>query len=219
MVGGAYLAFEGAEKVWERLRQHDDHVGDLPTPTGDGHDEKALVASAVRTDLILSTEIMVIALKEVADESFWSRLAILVVVAVALTIGVYGVVGLIVKMDDAGLSLCQRRSRFSRTLGRWLVAAMPRLLSVISVVGVIAMLWVGGHILLSNAAEVGWHWPYDSVHHAEEDIRDATGGLGAVLGWLFNTFVSFLVGLVVGGLIVLVTHLVPFRRKGEGPAH
>jgi predicted DNA repair protein MutK len=171
----------------------------------------------VRTDLILSTEIMVIALKEVADQSFWMRLAILVVVAIALTIGVYGVVGLIVKMDDVGLSLAQRRSRLSRSIGRGLVAAMPRLMAVISVVGVIAMIWVGGHILLSNAAEVGWHWPYDTVHHVEEDIHHAAHGVGALLGWLFNTFVSFVVGLVVGGLIVAVLHLLPSRR-GHGPA-
>ena len=217
MVGGAYLAFEGAEKVWERIRHHDDHVGDLPTPSAEGRDEKVLVSSAVRTDLILSTEIMVIALKEVADESFWARLSILVVVAVAITIGVYGVVGLIVKMDDVGLGLAQRKSRFSQSIGRGLVAAMPRLLAIISVVGVIAMLWVGGHILLSNAAEVGWHWPYDSVHHVEEDIHHDTGGLGSLLGWLFNTFVSFVVGLVVGGVIVAVMHVLPFRR-GHGAA-
>jgi predicted DNA repair protein MutK len=221
MVGGAYLAFEGAEKIWERLR-HEDHTGatggHVPRAGAEGHDEKALVSSAVRTDLILSTEIMVIALKEVADESFWARLSILVVVAIAITIGVYGVVGLIVKMDDVGLSLAQRRSRLSRSVGRGLVAAMPRLLAVISVVGVIAMLWVGGHILLSNAAEVGWHWPYDSVHHVEEDIHSAAHGVGGLLGWLFNTFVSFLVGLVVGGLIVAVMHLLPSRR-GHGGGH
>jgi predicted DNA repair protein MutK len=213
MVGGTYLAFEGAEKIWERIRHHDDRVGDLPTGGAPGHDEKVLVSSAVRTDLILSTEIMVIALKEVADESFWARLAILVVVAIAITIGVYGVVGLIVKMDDVGLSLAQRGSRLSRSVGRGLVAAMPRLLAVISVVGVIAMLWVGGHILLSNAAEVGWHWPYDTVHHAEEDVHDAAHQLGGVLGWLFNTAVSFVVGVVVGAVVVAVMHLLPHRRR------
>ncbi|MDH2415126.1 DUF808 domain-containing protein [Nocardioides sp. CER19] len=224
MVGGAYLAFEGAEKIWERIR-HTPHAGGeagggLPGPSAEGRDEKLLVSSAVRTDLILSTEIMVIALKEVADESFWARLAILVVVAIAITIGVYGVVGLIVKMDDVGLSLAQRRSRLSQSVGRGLVAAMPRLLATISVVGVIAMLWVGGHILLSNAAEVGWHWPYDTVHHAEEDIHHDVAGVGGLLGWLFNTFVSFVVGLVVGGVLVAVMHVLPLRRGGHagGPA-
>jgi len=219
MVGGAYLAFEGAEKIWEALRHHDDHVGDLPSPNPDGHDERLLVSSAVRTDLILSTEIMVIALKEVADESFWARLSILVVVAIAITIGVYGLVGLIVKMDDVGLSLAERRSRLSRAVGRGLVAAMPRLLAVISVVGVIAMLWVGGHILLSNAAEVGWHWPYDTVHHAEEDIHESVHGFGGLLGWLFNTFVSFVVGVAVGAVVVVAVHLATHRRRGAAAEH
>ena len=219
MVGGAYLAFEGAEKVWERIRHHEDGAGDPAAPSAEERDEKVLVSSAIRTDLILSTEIMVIALKEVADESFWARLSILVVVAIAITIGVYGVVGLIVKMDDVGLGLAQRRSRFSQSVGRGLVAAMPRLLAVISVVGVIAMLWVGGHILLSNAAEVGWHWPYDVVHHAEEDIHDAVRGVGSLLGWLFNTFVSFVVGLVVGGLLVALMHVLPFRRGHGAGGH
>jgi predicted DNA repair protein MutK len=217
MVGGAYLAFEGAEKIWEGLRHHDDHVGDLPAPAhaaadDPADDERQLVRSAVRTDLILSTEIMVIALKEVADESFWARLAILVVVAVAITIGVYGLVGLIVKMDDVGLGLAQRRSRLSRSVGRGLVAAMPRLLAVISVVGVIAMLWVGGHILISNVAEVGWHWPHDTVSSAEEHVHSAVHGLGGVLGWVFETFVSFVVGLLVGAVLVVGAHLLPTRR-------
>lgn len=222
MIGGAYLAFEGAEKIWERLRHHDDHVGDLPAvdPAGvRGRDERTLVASAVRTDLILSTEIMVIALKEVADESFWSRLAILVVVAIAITIGVYGVVGLIVKMDDAGLSLAQRRSRLSRSVGRGLVAAMPRLLAIISTVGVVAMLWVGGHILLTNSYELGWHPPYGWVHGVEADIHHAVSGVGSLLGWLFNTLVSALVGLVVGAVIVAVMHVLPLGRRGRAGVH
>jgi predicted DNA repair protein MutK len=225
MVGGAYLAYEGAEKVWELLRpQRGDHGpghgGDDPaTGQTGGHDEKAIVSGAVRTDLILSTEIMVIALKEVTDQPFLSRLAILVVVAIVITIAVYGVVGLIVKMDDAGLSLSQRRSRLSQGLGRGLVAAMPRLLAIISAVGVVAMLWVGGHILLTNAHELGWHPPYDWVHHVEEDIHHAVGGVGAVLGWLFNTAVSAVVGLVVGAVAVAVLHLVPHRRAVPSAGH
>ena len=219
MLGGAYLAFEGAEKVWEHLRHHDDRVGDLPTPHPDGHDERAIVSGAVRTDLILSTEIMVIALKEVADQPFLARLAILVVVAIVITIAVYGVVGLIVKMDDAGLSLAERRSRLSRSVGRGLVAAMPRLLSVISVVGVVAMLWVGGHILLTNAHELGWRPPYDWVHGVEEDIHHATGGVGAALGWLFNTAVSAVVGLLVGAVVVALMHVLPHRRDDATAGH
>jgi uncharacterized protein len=219
MIGGTYLAFEGAEKVWERISHHDDHVGDLPTPSVEiGPDaEKRMVAGAVRTDLILSAEIMVIALDEVADESFFARLAILVVVAFVITIAVYGVVALIVKMDDAGLLLTQRESPFAQRLGHGLVAAMPRLLAVISLVGTVAMLWVGGHILLVNVHEVGW-WdaPYDFVHDLEHDVHEAVGALGGVLGWCVNTAISAVIGLVVGAVVVLVVHLLPIGDHDTG---
>src|SRR6478735_5113683 len=168
MVGGAYLCYEGAEKVWAKLRGHDDH----PVPvTASGADaEKAMVASAIRTDLILSAEIMVIALNEVADQPFVSRLLILVVVALAITAAVYGVVAIIVKLDDIGLSLTQRRSSFAQRTGHLLVVGTPRLLSVISVVGVAAMLWVGGHIFLNGLHELGWDPLYDVVHHLEHAV-------------------------------------------------
>lgn len=218
MIGGTYLAFEGAEKVWERISNHDDHVGDLPTPSVDiGPDaEKRMVAGAVRTDLILSAEIMVIALNEVADESFWARLAILVVVAVVITVAVYGVVALIVKMDDAGLLLTQRTSAFAKRLGHGMVSAMPRLLAVISLVGTLAMLWVGGHILLVNVHEVGW-WeaPYELVHDLEHEIQEAVGALGGVLAWSANTAISAVVGLVVGSVVVVIVHLLPIGRDHD----
>ncbi len=125
--------------------------------------EKTLVAGAVRTDLILSAEIMVIALNEVAHEPFFSRLVILLVVALAITVVVYGVVGLIVRMDDMGLALAGRDSRGgSQRVGRALVTGMPKVLAVISVVGTVAMLWVGGHILLTGTDELGWHAPRTS---------------------------------------------------------
>jgi predicted DNA repair protein MutK len=174
-----------------------------------------MVSSAIRTDFILSAEIMVIALNEVADQSLIPRALILLVVAVAITILVYGVVGAIVKMDDVGLLLAQRKSELAQRLGLGLVRAMPRLLAIISVVGVVAMLWVGGHILLVNSAEVGWHWPYDTVHHWEEALHDAVPGFGAVLGWLLNTAVSALVGLAVGALLVAVLHVLPLRKKAS----
>jgi predicted DNA repair protein MutK len=209
MLGGTYLCYEGAEKVWERISGHQPKA--LAAESG-AEAEEAMVSSAVRTDFILSAEIMVIALNEVADESFLPRAAILVVVAVAITVLVYGVVGLIVKMDDVGLHLAQRPSALAQRFGLGLVRAMPRLLTVISVVGVAAMLWVGGHILLVNSAEVGWHWPYDTVHHWEEDVHDAVAGLGSVLGWLLNTAVSALIGIVWGAIVVAVMHVLPFGK-------
>lgn len=208
MLGGTYLAFEGAEKIWSKISGHGAH--DAPAVERGADAEKSMVAGAVRTDLILSAEIMVIALNEVADESFWAELAILVVVAFAITAVVYGVVALIVKMDDAGVMLAGRESGLSQRVGHALVAAMPRLLAVITVVGTVAMLWVGGHILLVNLAEVGW-WeaPYDWVHHLEEDVEEAVGGaLGATLAWLVNTGFSALAGLVVGAIVATVVNLV-----------
>jgi len=209
MLGGTYLCYEGAEKVWERIRGHEPKA--LAAESG-AEAEEAMVSSAVRTDFILSAEIMVIALNEVADESFLPRAAILVVVAFAITVLVYGVVGLIVKMDDVGLHLAERPSAVAQRFGLSLVRAMPRLLAIISVVGVAAMLWVGGHILLVNSAEVGWHWPYDTVHHWEEGVHDAVAGLGSVLGWLLNTAVSALIGIVWGAIVVAAVLLSPFGQ-------
>ncbi len=209
MLGGTYLCYEGAEKVWEKLGGHQEqHLAVEDGPEA----ESSMVSSAIRTDFILSAEIMVIALNEVADEALVPRALILLVVAVAITILVYGVVGLIVKMDDVGLHLAERRSPFAQRLGLGLVRAMPRLLTVISAVGVVAMLWVGGHILLVNSAEVGWHWPYDTVHHWEEAVHDAVPGVGGIVGWLLNTAVSAVVGIVVGSIVVAVVHLLPRRR-------
>ena len=172
------------------------------------------MSGAVRTDFILSAEIMVIALDEVADEPLLTRGIILAVVGVAITVLVYGVVGLIVKMDDAGLSLSQRPSAGVARFGRGLVQAMPKLLGVIAAVGTAAMLWVGGHILLVGSDDLGWHGPYDLVHSLEEDVHDAGGALGGVAGWLVNTLCSAAVGLVVGAVAVLVMGLVHRARGG-----
>jgi predicted DNA repair protein MutK len=112
------------------------------------------------------------------------------------------------------LHLAGRESGFSRGVGRGLVSAMPRLLSTLSVVGVAAMIWVGGHILLVGLDDLGLHAPYSWVHHAEEAVHDATGALGGVLGWLTNTVGSAILGLLVGAVVVAVMHVIP-RRGGD----
>ncbi|WP_222270858.1 DUF808 domain-containing protein [Modestobacter marinus] len=211
MIGGAYLSYEGAEKVWHKLRPHHDaHAegGEEKAP-----DEDTIVSGAVRTDFILSAEIMVISLNEVVDQGFWSRAVILVVVALAITVLVYGVVGVIVKMDDVGLSLAERPSKGVASFGRGLVKGMPKLLTALTVIGTAAMLWVGGHILLVGTDDLGWHGLYSVVHHLEEAAHEATGALGGLVGWLVNTFASALIGLVVGALVVLVMSLTVHRRK------
>ncbi|WP_102142811.1 DUF808 domain-containing protein [Mycobacterium hubeiense] len=218
MVGATYLCYEGAEKVWGRLRKHGGHDHHaVPAAAVGGDAEKFMVTGAIRTDFILSAEIMVIALNEVADQSFWPRLIILVVVALIITAAVYGVVAGIVKMDDIGLRLTQRASRFAQSIGRGLVAGMPKLLGALSLIGTVAMLWVGGHILLIGTDELGWHWPYGLVHHLEEYAHHVAG-VGGVLGWLINTAASAVVGLIVGAVVVAVMHVVPFPRRKE-PQH
>lgn len=175
-----------------------------------------MVAGAIRTDLVLSAEIMVISLNEVAAETFWMRAIILVVVALGITALVYGVVALIVKMDDVGLRLAQGGNRAMASLGEGLVRAMPAVLATLATVGIAAMLWVGGHILLVGADELGWHAPYDLVHHAEEWVLHATGALGGFLGWLTNTIGSAIVGLVVGAVVVAVVTGITRLRGGSG---
>jgi hypothetical protein len=210
MLGGTYLCYEGAHKVYEKLSGHGAHAKE-----GQGLiDEDTVVTGAVRTDFILSAEIMVIALNEVTDQAFVARAMILAVVAVGITVLVYGVVGLIVKMDDVGLSLAQRPSAGVAKLGRGMVRGMPKLLTVISVIGTAAMLWVGGHILLVGTDDLGWHGLYDLVHHAEEAAHDAAGALGGLVGWIVNTLASAAIGLLVGGIVVAVTLLVA-RMRGQ----
>lgn len=215
MAGGTYLCFEGAEKVLEKLRSVD-HSTDVPIAAVGGEREEQVVAGAIRTDLILSTEIMVIALKEVIEETIVSRGIILVVVALFVTVLIYGTVAAIVKMDDIGLRLARERTGTMQRLGETLVAAMPRVLTGLATIGTAAMLWVGGHILLVGADELGWHAPYDWVHDIEVAITDATG---AALGWVFNTLVSAIVGLVVGLAVVKVLEAFGLGHHEPDEAH
>ena len=212
MLGGTYLCFEGAEKIWEVVSGHHEQESDLPAAAMGREQEDIMVRGAITTDFILSAEIMVIALNEVADEPLVARAIVLVLVAIAITALVYGVVALIVKMDDIGLYLTERDNPMSQRIGRGLVRGMPMLLRALSFLGIVAMLWVGGHILLVGLDELGWHGPYDLVHHAEEAVAGAVPALGGVLGWLANTFASAVLGLLVGAVVVAIRHLVPSRR-------
>ena len=205
MAGATFLCFEGAEKVWGWISGHDAHAA--PTAVAGEDAEKTLTSGAIRTDFILSAEIMVIALNEVAQQTFWLRLASLIVVAIVITAAVYGVVALIVKMDDAGLALAQRSSNFAQKLGRGLVAAMPKVLSTLSIVGTVAMLWVGGHILLAQSYEAGL------VHDAEHWVSHAIGFAEGGVAWLVNTGISAVVGLVIGAIVAAIVHVLPFGKK------
>ncbi|CAB4816602.1 MAG: DUF808 family protein [Actinobacteria bacterium] len=217
MFGGCFLAYEGAHKLIHALR-HDDHDHDEPAVVSGPEAESSVVRGAIRTDFILSAEIMVIALKEVIEEPVISRGVILAIVGVVITVIVYGVVALIVKMDDVGLRLAERPSPSSQRVGRALVTGMPKLLTWLSVVGTAAMLWVGGHILLVGADELGWTGPYHLVHEIEKLVHDVSG-IGGVLSWLINTAASALVGLVVGSLIVGIATILPIGKTKPQQSH
>lgn len=216
MCGGSFLAYEGAHKVIHAIR-HDDHDHDEPAVERGPDAESKTIAGAVRTDFILSAEIMVISLKEVIEEPVVSRGVILAIVGVLITVVVYGVVALIVKMDDFGLRLTQRPSEKAQRFGRNLVVGMPKLLAWLSVIGTAAMLWVGGHILIVGFDELGWTTPYHLVHELESLVHDVPV-VGGVLGWMINTLASAIVGLVVGSAIFWVVTQVSKLRgvKGTG---
>lgn len=216
MVGGAYLCYEGAHKILHAL-QKDDHDHDVPAVMSGADAEAATISGAIRTDFILSAEIMVIALKEVVDEPIVSRAVIMVVVAFLITVIVYGLVAGIVKMDDVGLKLSQRASRSSQRMGRGLVNGMPVLLKWLSLIGTAAMLWVGGHILLVGTDELGWHWPYEQVHDLEHKVHDVSSGLRGVLEWLINTACSAVLGIAVGMAVALGVARLPKRSKPSDP--
>ncbi|MHA7238915.1 DUF808 domain-containing protein [Arthrobacter sp. TMS1-12-1] len=217
MLGGTYLCYEGAEKVWHKLRGH--HESQKAPAVERGPEAEARVTKgAITTDFILSCEIMVISMNEVSSESIWARAMILVVVALAITVLVYGAVALIVKMDDIGLHLTTKGSPGAQRFGEMLVKGMPAVLAAITFIGTIAMLWVGGHIMLQGAYDLGWHLPYDLVHVLESPFVDIAV-VGGFLAWLVNTLCSAILGLLWGSVVLAIVHpllkALPFGTKGD----
>ncbi|HEX8639903.1 MAG TPA: DUF808 domain-containing protein [Allosphingosinicella sp.] len=218
MLGGAYLCYEGAEKIWHALAGAKHSLAEKAAELNSLEHEQTMVAGAIRTDFILSAEIMAIALAEVTAETFPMRAGILAVVAVAITAGVYGAVGLIVKMDDIGLHLAARRSAAARSIGRGLVRAMPKVMAALSAIGIAAMIWVGGGIIVHGLEVFHVAAPAHLIHDAAEAVaHDAPFG-GSILGWVAGAAGAGLFGLAVGGLIVLVHHLAVARKGGHGAA-
>ena len=190
MLGGAYLSYEAAEKILHAIR---------PSP---GHDaepavsEEARVSGAIKTDFILSAEIMAITLETVAGSPSWMQAIVLGGVGALLTVLVYGAVALIVKADDIGLAMTAYRSGAVRAVGRGLVVGVPVVMKILSIVGTAAMAWVGGGILLHGVERLGWPDPAEWLHH----LAAATGP-GE---WFVTAGVSGVLGLAVGALLVPV---------------
>ena len=214
MLGGAYLCFEGAEKVVHAFAPHADHEVQKDFDTKDpARLEEEKVAGAIKTDFILSAEIMTIALATIESPSFWLQAVTLAVVGIFITIAVYGAVALIVKMDDVGLHMAATgRSGGGRALGRGLVLAMPKLMALLSTVGTAAMLWVGGNIVI-HGLEVThlWAWPYETIHHAAEVVAQAVPVAQGFVTWAVTAALDGVFGLILGIL------LIPLATRVIGP--
>ena len=222
IVGGAYLCFEGGEKVLEKL-------GWLPGHHAE-HDEtgaftaeeleRGIVSSATRTDLILSAEIMLVSLAGLSNETGIMRVAVLVAVAFFMTFFVYGLVALLVKADDFGLHLAKDAVRPEDNrpgpvdnLGRTIVRVMPHVFNVIGIVGTVAMLWVGGHLVIENLAEVG----VPVFHHLLETAEHAVSAVGSFVTWLVETLLSGIFGVVLGAVVAwIVVGISMLGRKVRG---
>ena len=205
MLGGAYLCFEGAEKVAHALGFGHDHGGpDGSHATGDpAHLEEQKVAGAIKTDFILSAEIMTIALAAIPESTFWMEAATLATVAVGITVAVYGAVALIVKADDVGLYM-SRNARLSptRALGRGIVNAMPKFLKLLTIVGTAAMLWVGGSIIVHGLDQMGWPQVYDWIHYVAKDVAYGAGDWAGAVKWAVTAGLDGLLGLALGVVLI-----------------
>ncbi|WP_416368302.1 DUF808 domain-containing protein [Tritonibacter mobilis] len=219
ILGGCYLCFEGAEKIAHVVLPHDDHSGgpDGSHDIGDpAHLEEQKVKGAIKTDFILSAEIMTISLSTIESDVLWIQAATLAVVGIMITIVVYGVVAVIVKMDDVGLWLTKvGRTGVTRALGRGIVAFMPWFLKMLTVVGTAAMLWVGGSIIVHSAHQMGWHWPEDTIYSFAKSVAQGDG----LVEWLVKAVVDGLLGFVVGLLLIPLATKVIAPLFGAKAAH
>ncbi|KZY32142.1 ABC transporter [Roseovarius sp. HI0049] len=207
MLGGAYLCFEGAEKVAHALGFAHEHGGPDGSHkiTDPAHLEEAKIKGAIKTDFILSAEIMTIALAAIPPSNIWMEGATLAVVAVGITAAVYGAVALIVKADDVGLYLAENGMLgLTRALGRWIVRAMPRFMWLLTVVGTAAMLWVGGSIIIHGLDTMGWPVIYDGIHHFAEDIGHEAGRAEGAVTWGIVAALDGVFGLALGLVLVPV---------------
>ncbi len=229
MLGGLYLCYEGAEKVLEVLlhgREDGAKVSKEPNADGSKTLEDQKVAGAIRTDFILSAEIMAITLSAVPDAGFWTQAAVLAIVGTGITMVVYGAVALIVKADDAGLALATRKpvtplGPLTRAFGRALVRGMPVFLKLLAIVGTAAMIWVGGGILVHGLEESG----FAALAHFIEDAGDTAGNavpaFSGTVAWVIVAAGSGAIGFAVGAALVPVVSfgVIPAWRQIKALRH
>lgn len=210
MLGGAYLCFEGAEKIAHGLFGHHDAHTQTYESGDPAHLEEEKVKGAIKTDFILSAEIMTIALAAIPESGFWMEAATLALVAIGITVAVYGSVALIVKADDVGLAMASGRFGAARAFGRGLVKAMPKVMKTLSIVGTAAMLWVGGSIIIHSVKDLGWKAPYAFIHDIAVNIAlRVPEALQGFVQWFATAFADGVFGVALGlALIPVVTKVI-----------
>ena len=214
MIGGLYLCFEGAEKVVHWISPHADHkIEEDMSPKDPVHLEEERVRGAIKTDFILSAEIMTIILNELPQMSLAMKAGSLAIAGLTITAAVYGAVALIVKMDDIGLRLLERgRTGLGRAIGQGLVKGMPYFLKVLSFVGTLAMIWVGGSILVHGLEVMHWWvWPYETIKELAYAAANAVGTAKGFVSWLVTAALDGVIGLIVGILMI------PIATRVIGP--
>jgi predicted DNA repair protein MutK len=226
MVGGAYLCFEGTEKLAENAFPHAAHkVEEVATPkSADAQTlEDQKVAGAIRTDFILSAEIMAITLAAVPAGGLWMQATVLVLVGIAITVGVYGGVGLIVKADDFGVALARNPSSsiwgaLTRGIGRALVKHMPRFLTFLGALGTAAMIYVGGSIIVHGLEHYGFTTIADLIHDMADHVAALAPAAADVASWLVAALLSGLVGVAIGAALIPIAIyiLAPLLRFASG---
>lgn len=219
MLGGAFLCLEGYHKVMDLVRPaHDSGKADAGGALTAEELEKVRVRSAIRTDFILSAEIMAITLASVAASPVWIQAVVLGVVGTFMTFIVYGAVAVIVKADDAGMALARAVQAPLRALGRGIVLGMPVFLKLLSLVGMVAMLWVGGGIIIHGLHELGVHTPERWVHHASEAVAARVPVLPALFSWLVGAGIAGVLGVIIGAVVDPLANavLIPAFQKLGG---
>lgn len=212
MAGGAYLCFEGFEKVYELVMPHAAHEAAQGEGTAEILDaaqlEQQKISSAIKTDFILSAEIMAITLATVTTSSYWTQGLVLAVVGLGMTMLVYGAVALIVKADDAGAAMARTGKPIIRQIGRGLVLGMPHFLKALGAVGTAAMLWVGGGIIIHGLAGYGLTGIEHAIHGVAVAAGQAVSAAPGLLEWLTTAAASAVFGLAIGGLCLVGMHFI-----------